>query len=51
MKSFIKIITLLFSVLSFAQTTVRGTVLDNNGLPLPGANTILIQALWSYRNL
>ena len=42
MKSFIKIITLLFSVLSFAQTTVRGTVLDNNGLPLPGANIIVV---------
>lgn len=42
MKSIIKIITLLFSVLYFAQTTIRGTDLDNNGLPLPGANIIVI---------
>lgn len=40
-KSFIELIKLLFSVLSFAQSAVRGAVLDNNGLPLPGANIIV----------
>ena len=38
---FIELIKLLFSVLSFAQSAVRGAVLDNNGLPLPGANIII----------
>lgn len=27
--------------LSFSQTTVKGTVIDNNGQPLPGANIIV----------
>jgi len=40
-KSFIELIKLLFSVLSFAQSAVRGAVLDKNGLPLPGANNIV----------
>jgi len=42
MKTFFKIFTLLFSVLSFAQTTVTGTVNDESGLPLPGANVIAV---------
>ncbi len=42
MKTFFKIFTLLFSVLSFAQTTVTGTVNDESGLPLPGANIIVV---------
>jgi len=42
MKTFFKIFTLLFSVLSFAQTTVKGTVNDESGLPLPGANVIAV---------
>jgi outer membrane receptor protein involved in Fe transport len=42
MKTFFKIFTLLFSVLSFAQTTVTGTVNDESGLPLPGANVIVV---------
>lgn len=42
MKTFFKIFTLLFSVLSFAQTTVTGTVNDDSGLPLPGANIIVV---------
>lgn len=44
MKTFFKIFTLLFSVLSFAQTTVTGTVNDESGLPLPGANIIVVGA-------
>ncbi|MDG1043222.1 MAG: TonB-dependent receptor, partial [Flavobacteriaceae bacterium] len=35
-------LVLLFSVASFAQTTVKGTVNDNSGLPLPGANIIVV---------
>ena len=42
MKTFFKIFTLLFGVLSFAQTTVTGTVNDDSGLPLPGANIIVV---------
>lgn len=32
---------MLFCVFSFAQTTVKGKITDNNGLPLPGANIII----------
>ena len=42
MKTILKTLVLLFSVASFAQTTVKGTVNDNSGLPLPGANIIVV---------
>lgn len=42
MKTILKIFTLLFGVVSFAQTTVTGTVNDESGLPLPGANIIVV---------
>ena len=42
MKTFLKIFTLLFGVFSFAQTTVTGTINDGSGLPLPGANIIVV---------
>lgn len=42
MKTILKIFTLLFGVVSFAQTTVTGTVNDDSGLPLPGANIIVV---------
>ncbi len=42
MKTILRIFTLLFGVVSFAQTTVTGTVNDQNGMPLPGANIIVI---------
>ena len=38
MKTFLKIFILLFCSISFAQTTISGTVTDNNGQPVPGAN-------------
>ena len=42
MKTILKTLVLLFCVASFAQTTVKGTVNDNSGLPLPGANIIVV---------
>lgn len=33
---------MLFCVVSFAQTTVKGKIIDNSGLPLPGANIIVV---------
>lgn len=33
---------LLFGVLAHAQTTVQGKVVDGNGLPIPGANVLLV---------
>ena len=42
MKTFLRIFTLLFGVVSFAQTTVTGTVNDESGMPLPGANVIVM---------
>ncbi|HNQ26797.1 MAG TPA: TonB-dependent receptor [Aquaticitalea sp.] len=41
MKTFIKIFALFCSAITFAQTTVNGTVKDNSGQPLPGANIIV----------
>ena len=42
MKTILKIFMLFFCAFSFAQTTVKGTVTDNNGQPLPGANIIVV---------
>jgi iron complex outermembrane receptor protein len=42
MKTILKTLVLLFCVASFAQTTVKGTVNDDSGLPLPGANIIVV---------
>lgn len=42
MKTILRIFALLFGVVSFAQTTVTGTVNDDSGLPLPGANIIAV---------
>lgn len=33
---------MLFCVVSFAQTTIKGTINDNTGLPLPGANIVIV---------
>jgi len=42
MKTILRTLVLLFCVASFAQTTVKGTVNDDSGLPLPGANIIVV---------
>lgn len=42
MKTIFKIMMLFCCVLTFAQTTVKGKVIDNNGIPLPGANIIIV---------
>ncbi|MUU78510.1 TonB-dependent receptor [Winogradskyella endarachnes] len=42
MKTILKLFTMLFCVVSFAQTTVKGKINDNTGLPLPGANIVLL---------
>ncbi len=42
MKTILRTFVLLFCVASFAQTTVKGTVNDDGGLPLPGANIIIV---------
>jgi len=42
MKTILKTLVLLFCVASFAQTTVKGTVNDDNGVPLAGANIIVV---------
>lgn len=41
MKTTLKIFVMFLSVISFAQTTVKGKVTDNTGQPLPGANIII----------
>ncbi|RZN84697.1 MAG: TonB-dependent receptor [Winogradskyella sp.] len=41
MKTTLKLFVMLFTVISFAQTTVKGKITDNTGQPLPGANVII----------
>ena len=41
MKTTLKIFVMFLSVISFAQTTVKGKITDNTGQPLPGANIII----------
>ena len=40
MKRILSLIAVLFSTLIFAQTTVTGTVTDDNNDPIPGANIV-----------
>ena len=42
MKTIIKLFLLFFCVSTYAQTTVKGNVSDQNGQPLPGANIIVV---------
>ncbi len=42
MRTFIKLFLLLFTAFSFAQTTIKGKVTDNNGVPLLGANVLIV---------
>lgn len=42
MKTILKIFALLFCVVSYSQTTIKGKITDNTGLPLPGANIVVV---------
>ncbi|APY08641.1 hypothetical protein BWZ20_10150 [Winogradskyella sp. J14-2] len=42
MKTILKLFALLFCVVSFAQTTIKGKITDETGLPLPGANIVVV---------
>ncbi|EGV42223.1 TonB-dependent receptor [Bizionia argentinensis JUB59] len=42
MKSILSILLLFFGAITFAQTTISGTVVDGNEQPIPGANVIVI---------
>ena len=42
MKTFLSIVLLFFCSLTYAQTTISGTVVDDSGQPLPGANIIVV---------
>ena len=41
MKRILSTVFLLFALLSYGQNAVNGVVLDENGMPLPGANVII----------
>jgi len=41
MRTILSIVLLFFCGITFAQTTITGTVTDNNGIPIPGANVIV----------
>ena len=42
MRVYLVILSLFFSVLSFAQTTITGTVTDDKSGPIPGANVKIV---------
>ncbi len=42
MKTILQLTLFLFSVLTYAQTTISGTVTDSSGQPIPGANVIIV---------
>ncbi|WP_299128502.1 TonB-dependent receptor [uncultured Winogradskyella sp.] len=42
MKATLKIFAMLFCVVAYSQTTVKGKITDNTGLPLPGANVVVV---------
>ncbi|UII78057.1 TonB-dependent receptor [Flagellimonas sp. CMM7] len=42
MRRLVIISLMLFGVISYAQTTVQGTVVDENNEPIPGANVVLV---------
>lgn len=42
MKTIIPLLVLFFCSLSYSQTTISGSVKDDNGQPIPGANIIII---------
>lgn len=42
MRTILSIFTLFCCAITFAQTTVKGKVTDESGLPLPGANIIVV---------
>ena len=42
MRTITQILLLFFCAFSYAQTTVNGTVTDDSGQPLPGANVIVV---------
>ncbi|GAA4280481.1 TonB-dependent receptor [Gaetbulibacter aestuarii] len=42
MKTLIPFFLLLFSSLTFAQTTISGTVVDENSVPIAGANIVVV---------
>ena len=42
MKSIFSILLLFCFGLTYSQTSISGTVLDDNGLPIPGANVIVV---------
>ncbi|MDB9961409.1 TonB-dependent receptor [Oceanihabitans sp.] len=44
MRTILSIVLLFFCGITFAQTTITGTVLDDNGLPIPSANIIILDA-------
>jgi len=42
MRTFFSILLLFFYGISYSQTTISGTVTDDSGQPLPGANIIVV---------
>ncbi|WP_019037102.1 TonB-dependent receptor [Psychroflexus tropicus] len=41
MRSILNLLFFIFCLSSFSQTVVKGTVKDNSGIPLPGANVLI----------
>ncbi|MGJ5642781.1 TonB-dependent receptor [Formosa sp. S-31] len=42
MRNLVSVLALLLSAITYAQTTISGTVVDGNNQPIPGANLIIL---------
>lgn len=42
MRTILMLALVMFGAASFAQTTINGTVVDENGEPIPGANIVIV---------
>jgi len=42
MKTILRLFALLFGMVAFGQTTVKGKITDSSGQPLPGANIVVV---------
>ena len=52
MKTILPFLMLLFCGLSYSQTTITGSVVDDSSQPIPGANVIIVGTVaipWAYR--
>ena len=41
MKNLLLVLSLCLAFAGYSQTTIKGTVVDSNSMPVPGANVVI----------